>query len=479
LLLQNAGTSFNEVALPGATGARAACWADCTGDGKPDLFLATPQGPRLYVNQGGTFVDFSAGLPHEPYHNLTAAAWLDADGDGRSDLLLANGYLGLRLYRNKGPQEAIKAPVTLGKWKYIGPFDNAGQRGFDTAYPPESELDFAKEYDGKGGRVKWQNGDFRDGEANNLALFGGDLNNDGVVYLYREIEARAPAEIPAAFGSDDTLTVWLNGEKLISENVYRPLTVDQTRTTLKLRVGKNHLLVKVCQGSGEWAFSFNATLPALTVPQLFDDVSQAWNLGPNGLLAGQKHGCLAVADVNGDGRPDVLHGDQLLINTGKGFTLGQATGLKFSSAGVCPVFIDINGDKLPDLFVPQSGTCKLFINTGQGRFVDATARAGDLARPLGHAVAAVAQDFNRDGRPDLLVACLKGPNRLLLNQGDGRFTDATETIGLQQRVFNTRSLLALDLNRDGALDIVLNNEGQDSAVLLGKPEQVASKGSSP
>jgi hypothetical protein len=52
-LWRNGGDYFNEVALPAAGGARAAVWADYNGDGKPDLFLATPQGPRLYTKLPG------------------------------------------------------------------------------------------------------------------------------------------------------------------------------------------------------------------------------------------------------------------------------------------------------------------------------------------------------------------------------------------------------------------------------------------
>ena len=93
--------------LPGVTGCRAAVWADYNGDGRPDLLLATPTGPRLFTNLGdGTFKDDTALLPKEACYNLTAAAWIDYDGDGRPDILLCNGFHGLRLYRNKGQARA-------------------------------------------------------------------------------------------------------------------------------------------------------------------------------------------------------------------------------------------------------------------------------------------------------------------------------------------------------------------------------------
>src|SRR5260221_9021302 len=100
-LLKNAGSSLEEAPLPYSGGARAAVWGDWNGDKKPDLLLATPTGPVLLTNNGdGTFRDDTKLLPREPYYALTTAAWIDQDGDGKQDILLANGYLGLRLYRN-------------------------------------------------------------------------------------------------------------------------------------------------------------------------------------------------------------------------------------------------------------------------------------------------------------------------------------------------------------------------------------------
>jgi hypothetical protein len=475
-VMQVRGQSLNEVALPYSGGARAADWADYNGDGKPDLLLATPSGPRLLANRGGSFTDETGGLPRESYYNATAAAWLDYDADQRPDILLANGFLGLRLYRNLGPDAAAK-PVepAVGPWYFIGPFDNIGQRGFDTVFPPEQRIDLAAHYDGKGNeKIAWRKGDFTDGQINNLMRFKD--NNEVVIYLYREFNFGGAADLPVSLGSDDTLTVWLNGTRLLAENVYRGCTPDQHLLTLKLRPGRNSLLLKICQGTGDFAFYFAAKSQPTPVPPLFEDVTLQAKLGPAGVGGRLRGDHLAVADVNGDGRSDFLYsaGSGLLaLNTPQGFVELRDSGIRYQPGGVAPVFADFNGDGKLDLFVPQNGVCPLLAGNGDGRFRDVTAQAGALAQPLGRATCATWTDWNRDGRQDLVVGCLLGPNRFLRGLPDGAFADASDELGFYQRVFNTRGLAVADLNADGALDLVLNNEGQDSAVLLGNRAQPA------
>lgn len=483
VLLQNGGTAFNEVALPLAGGARAAAWADYNRDGKPDLLLATPSGPRLLLNAGGTFKDVSEGLPSQGYYHLTAAAWIDADADTWPDILLADGFRGLRLYRNSGAGKGKETPQGLGLWYYAGPFDNPeGTKGFSTAYPPEQGVNPSAEYAGKNGeKVVWRAGDFHDGEINSLALFKPECNENAVVYLYRELDFGGACELPVSFGSDDALAVWLNGQKIVSQNEDRSCTPDQALVTLKLKPGKNTLLLKVCQGSGEFAFYFAVQKAVPQTPVQFADVSDRVGLGEGGVAGRLKGDHLAVADVDGDGRPDFLYsaGTGLLVmNTPAGFAVAKVRDISYRAGGVAPAFGDFDGDGRPDLFVPQSDRCRLFRNRGGGRFVNVTSSSGVLALPSGYATSAVWVDFDRDKRLDLFVGCLKGPNRYFHNAG-GTFTDATEEIGLHHRIFNTRGVTAIDMNKDDAMDLVFNNEGQEPAILLGNPVRPAAGAAGP
>jgi hypothetical protein len=205
----------------------------------------------------------------------------------------------------------------------------------------------------------------------------------------------------------------------------------------------------------------------------FEDVSARVGLGPDGIGGAVKGDTLTVCDVNGDGRPDFLYGAGtgiLVLNTPEGFKEAKDSGISYKPGKVGPVFGDFDNDGHPDLFVPQDGVCKLFKNDGQGHFTDVTAKSGDLAKEVGCATCAAWGDLDSDGHLDLVVGCLRGPNRFFRNKGDGTFEDASESVGFTQKVFNTQAVCLVDLNNDGLLDVVFNNEGQESAVLLGDKE---------
>src|SRR5206468_292842 len=90
---------------------------DADNDGDPDLFVSSPGGARLYLNDGkGRFSDSTQGSGLEGAVGATSAVWLDADRDGDLDLALGGGGtsggggMPPRLYLNAAVYPETRAP---------------------------------------------------------------------------------------------------------------------------------------------------------------------------------------------------------------------------------------------------------------------------------------------------------------------------------------------------------------------------------
>jgi hypothetical protein len=136
----------------------------------------------------------------------------------------------------------------------IGPFDNADGAGFETRYPPEKEIDFAKEYAGKEAGVKW----FRpargrmDGFVDLAALLG--RIDWAVAYAATSVHSPEARKMELRVGSDDDVKVWLNGELVLSRSTDRAAIPDQDIVSVTLRKGENQLLLKTCNRLYSWGF---------------------------------------------------------------------------------------------------------------------------------------------------------------------------------------------------------------------------------
>ncbi|HEX7070434.1 MAG TPA: beta-N-acetylhexosaminidase [Rhodothermales bacterium] len=83
-----------------------------------------------------------------------------------------------------------------------------------------------------------------------------ERNEDAVLYAHAMIDAPAAERVRALVGSNDGIEVFVNGQKVHSKAVIRTLTIDEDEIWLPLAEGRNHLLLKISQGSGDWAFTF-------------------------------------------------------------------------------------------------------------------------------------------------------------------------------------------------------------------------------
>jgi hypothetical protein len=188
---------------------------------------------------------------------------------------------------------------------------------------------------------------------------------------------------------------------------------------------------------------------------------------------------VAVADLNGDGKPDLIIANEfdntvsVLLGNGDGTFQTQHT----FAVGTGPDAVavaDLNGDGIPDLVVANGGvgptgevvtnTMSVLLGNGDGSFkTQQTFDVGD--NPDAVAVA----DLNGDGKPDLVVANVNngvgsGTVSVLLGNGDGTFqTQHMVAVG------SVPSAVAVtDLNGDGKPDlVVLNSFDNTMSVLLG------------
>jgi hypothetical protein len=120
---------------------------------------------------------------------------------------------------------------------------------------------------------------------------------------------------------------------------------------------------------------------------------------------------------------------------------------------------DVDGDGLPDIyFVSQLGGNELWKNVGGGKFVNITESAGVALKDRVSVTASFA-DIDNDGAPDLYVTTVRGGNVLFHNDGKGHFKDISKESGLDY-VGHSSGAVFFDYDNDGLLDLFLANVGK-------------------
>jgi len=149
------------------------------------------------------------------------------------------------------------ATPKLSEWSFIGPFIAPdGKNPLDEVHPVEkdpNQIELTKKY--SDGKLAWTTKPkWKDGVVYNELP---DTAN-GASYLYRTIEVASARPLPASFGSDDGIKVWLNGKLVLTDNAARGAAPDQNKVDLQLVAGTNKLLVKISNLGGPSGFYFKA-----------------------------------------------------------------------------------------------------------------------------------------------------------------------------------------------------------------------------
>ncbi len=179
---------------------------------------------------------------------------------------------------------------------------------------------------------------------------------------------------------------------------------------------------------------------------------------------------MAVVDVNGDGKPDVLTANynsntvSVLLGNGNGTFQNPASYPVNGSTPYSLAVADVNGDGRPDVLTANtsSSTVSVLLGNGNGSFQNPATYPVNGSSPWGVAVA----DVNGDGRPDVLTANAGSSSvSVLLGNGNGSFqSPATYTVNGGA----PRSVAVADVNGDGRPDVLTANSSSNTvSVLLG------------
>ncbi|MCA9649214.1 MAG: CRTAC1 family protein [Myxococcales bacterium] len=216
------------------------------------------------------------------------------------------------------------------------------------------------------------------------------------------------------------------------------------------------------------------------------DVSEAAGLGAV-VSGGNTHGVgLAFTDLDGDDWADIVvvsgrsnvsgesFASRLLRNRGDGTfeDVSASSGLGDALAGRDGYSVaagDLDGDGDVDLYVGAQATDVLLLNQGDGRFVDATAERGAGGPPSdpslvsnGKSKVVSLGDLDDDGDLDIVSASstLPYPGAYLLrNDGAGSFTDITDDSGVQiDPQGNPCAVMWTDYDNDGDRDLWIWND---------------------
>jgi enediyne biosynthesis protein E4 len=496
----------------------------------------------LHLNNGnGTFSEIGqlAGISNTDWS--WSALFADLDNDGHKDIFITNGYM--RDYTNKDfmkywgdylvkqvvkrdsidYMEIVKMMPSTMLSNYV--FKNDGNLGFSNstkswgldqvslsngaAYADldnDGDLDIVVNNVNSPAfvyRNETQEG--QQGHYLNVELKGTLKNTDGIgakVFCYAHGKMQLYEQMPTrgyqssvspvlhiGLGKVDKIDslkiVWLNG----SMQVMRNLPVD-TLLVLEQKNAKAAYLYSVKNP----AKVFARVKPFINYTHLQLDYNDFKRQPLMPVMQSQCGPAMAVGDVNGDGKEDLLigasqgQGGALFLQQSEAtFVLHESVDFSAdSNANTTRILlVDVDSDKDMDAYMTTGGyndyvedderlQDRLFLNDGKGNFRVAS---NALPKMFGNKSCVAAADIDGDKDIDLFVGgrFIPGkypevsPSYLLLNDGKGKFTDAQ----FQKSGMITDAKWD-DVNKDGRPDLIVVGEWMQPQIYLNLPPADAS-----
>jgi len=147
-------------------------------------------------------------------------------------------------------------------WLISPPFAQDEKTGFDTDFLQKmgGEKDASpfpgfSFYDENGKNIKWIkfSSSYSDRVALNEEL---DAHEKAVSYAFCTLESPEEKEVLASVGSSGTIEIFCNGISVYKGSGSKNLIIDEYQVPLKLKSGKNRILLKIEKNSTDWDFSF-------------------------------------------------------------------------------------------------------------------------------------------------------------------------------------------------------------------------------
>jgi FG-GAP-like repeat/FG-GAP repeat len=279
--------------------------------------------------------------------------------------------------------------------------------------------------------------------------------NDPLYLAAADLNGDHLPDVVSASADDGTLSVFLNSTQTPGTTFAAPIILSSP--------GASQVAIADMNGDGMpdlVSADFNVSLFLQTAPGVFASPISLYPGGAN---------WVAVGDLNGDGMPDIALADavgvKLLMHTGAASSTTYAAPVSVftqtpnnavQGANVIAI-ADVNGDGFNDLVITDPGPSGGATPTVSVLLQDAT-HPGQFLAPVSYTIAPysvatsiVVTDVNGDGLPDIVIGGTSSTSVLLQNPA----TPGTFMAASNYATPNANEIAVADVNGDGKPDIIV------------------------